>query len=896
MTSDSLSAAPAGPLESAPTVGAPAWTAAAPAEAGAAARLRALFDLHLDGVLSVAPEGRIGDANAAAAALLGAPADELRGRDVRSLFAPEDVEGSAERLAAAMLGAPQSWEATLAGEGARSTVHLAAVPIVEDGLVMGAYLIAHDVTPHRVLEAQLAHRAFHDPLTGLANRALFRDRVEQALARDPTGEHVAVIFVDLDDFKKVNDTQGTPPATRCWSRVAAMLVESTRGCDLIARFGGDEFAVLLARIAHPDHVSAVAARIAAALRRPIALPERAVVVGASLGIARGHPATNADELLREADLAMYRAKAAGKGHLATYAAGALALAEERAALTDDLRRALEGDASGGRLSLVYQPVVELATGRVSTYEALARWWHPARGEVPPSTFVPLAEDTGLVVTLGRWVLRAACAQLQRWQAAAPEAERPTVRVNMSRCELEQPTLLRDVADALESAGITAGQLTLELPESAVMRRPEEALVTLHGLRELGVRLAIDDFGTGASSLGHLPRFPVDELKIDRGFVNAAPEDAEAEAVVRATIALGHALRLRLVAEGVERPSQRAWLADVGCDMGQGYLFAEPGAPDRIHGVPDRPACPASVSRASRAPIGRRRGAAAGVTAPRDPRDEIARARSLLGGAERLLVFTGAGVSAESGVPTFRGAGGVWNSLRAEELATPQAFARDPRLVWEWYGWRRELVATCLPNPAHHAVARVAAARPDTTVVTQNVDGLHQRAAAEAAGGAPVVALHGTLFGERCARWPACATRGALAADVDATREATLPRCPACGALLRPDVVWFGEPLDAADLEAAFAAAGRADACLVVGTSAVVQPAASVAAAARPRRGAPGRGERRGHAAVGPRGGVAARARGRAGAAAAGPLRRRPALAGHAREIREAPGRVDWAWA
>jgi diguanylate cyclase (GGDEF)-like protein/PAS domain S-box-containing protein len=564
--------------------------------AAVAARLRALFDLHVDAVLAVSPDGTVGDVNAAAAVLLGVPVNELRGRPLVALVAAEDRARCEERLDAALAGESQSWEADLAiGPEGRSAAQLSAVPITEDGAVKGVFVVAHDVSSHRTLEAQLAHRAFHDPLTGLANRALFRDRVDQALARDPSGEHVAVIFVDLDDFKKVNDTQGHAAGDALLVRVAAMLLESTRGCDLIARFGGDEFAVLLARIAHPDHVSAVAARIAAALRRPIALPERAVVVGASLGIARGHPGTNADELLREADLAMYRAKAAGKGHLATYAAGALAMAEERAALTDDLRRALEGDASGGRLSLVYQPVVELATGRVSTYEALARWWHPTRGEVPPSTFVPLAEDTGLVVSLGRWVLRAACAQLQRWQAAAPDAERPTVRVNMSRCELEQPTLLRDVADALEFAGITAGQLTLELPESAVMRRPEEALVTLHGLRELGVRLAIDDFGTGASSLGHLPRFPVDELKIDRGFVNAAPEDAEAEAVVRATIALGHALRLRLVAEGVERPAQRAWLADVGCDMGQGYLFAEPGAPDRVHGVSDRPPRPASAA-------------------------------------------------------------------------------------------------------------------------------------------------------------------------------------------------------------------------------------------------------------------------------------------------------------
>ncbi|MGZ8413973.1 MAG: SIR2 family NAD-dependent protein deacylase [Gemmatirosa sp.] len=224
--------------------------------------------------------------------------------------------------------------------------------------------------------------------------------------------------------------------------------------------------------------------------------------------------------------------------------------------------------------------------------------------------------------------------------------------------------------------------------------------------------------------------------------------------------------------------------------------------------------------------------------------DVARARALLRDARRLLVFTGAGVSAESGVPTFRGAGGVWNSLRAEELATPQAFARDPRLVWEWYAWRRTLVARCEPNAAHHAIARHVAAHGESVVVTQNVDGLHQRAASAAdpaRGPSSVVALHGNLFGVRCVRWPQCDTRGeidvAIDAAIDATRRDTLPTCERCGALLRPDVVWFGEALDEADLQAAFDAAQRADACLVVGTSAVVQPAASVAAAAA-RAGAP----------------------------------------------------------
>ena len=553
-----------------------------------AARLRALFDLHVDGVLAVDPEGIVGEVNVAAAHLLEDTVEGIRGCAFVDLLAPDDRGRSAERLSAALQGLPQSWEADLApADDVRRAVQLAAVPIVEADAIVGAFVVAHDVTSRRAVEAQLTYRAFHDPLTGLANRALFRDQLEQALARDPSGEHVAVIFVDLDDFKKVNDTQGHAAGDALLVRVAALLLESTRGCDLIARFGGDEFAVLLSRIAQSDHVSGVAARIAAALRRPIGLPMRAVVVGASLGIAHGRPGITADDLLRDADLAMYRAKASGKGNLA-YAAGAQALVESRAVLHEDLRCALDGDPAGGRLSLAYQPVVELATGRIVTYEALARWWHPEHGEVPPATFVPLAEDTGLIVVLGRWVLRAACAQLRQWEAARPEGARPTVRVNISRCELEQPTLLRDVADALEQSGIAAGQLTLELSEASVMRRPDETLVTLHGLRELGVRLAIDNFGTAASSFGHLRRFPVDELKIDRNVLGGAPEDPDAEAVVRSMLALGRALQLRMVAEGIERPTQRAWLADVGCELGQGYLLAPPGAPDRVHGVSERP--------------------------------------------------------------------------------------------------------------------------------------------------------------------------------------------------------------------------------------------------------------------------------------------------------------------
>jgi diguanylate cyclase (GGDEF)-like protein len=471
----------------------------------------------------------------------------------------------------------------------------------------------HDITERKALEARLSHQAFHDPLTGLANRARLRERVEAALARDATGPNVAVLYVDLDDFKRVNDSLGHAAGDRLLAEVAGRLLHATRGCDTVARLGGDEFAVLLERVRGGEDARVVAARVGAALRAPFAVENTEVVVGASVGIARvadlaapdagpggapggapaPDPAAAADLLLRGADVAMYAAKRAGKGRFAVYDRGMNADAFARLELEADLRRAVApGDgahAAGEELRVHYQPIVELATGRPVGAEALVRWQHPRRGLIAPGAFVPLAEETGLVVPLGWHVLAAACAEAAGWPARGGAG--PTLTVNVSARQLVEPGFVDAVSEVLARSGLAPARLLLELTESVLAQHDGPTLATLRGLKALGVRLGIDDFGTGYSSLRYLQRFPVDVLKVDRSFVAglggaAAPagEAAASVALAHAVIALGRTLSLRTVAEGVETEAQRARLCELGCEFGQGYLFARPVPADELRAL------------------------------------------------------------------------------------------------------------------------------------------------------------------------------------------------------------------------------------------------------------------------------------------------------------------------
>jgi diguanylate cyclase (GGDEF)-like protein len=423
---------------------------------------------------------------------------------------------------------------------------------------------------------ELALLAFRDPLTKLSNRALFRERVEQALHSNgaATGS-LAVLFIDLDNFKAVNDTFGHNIGDRLLVDVAARLLHTTRGCDTVARLGGDEFGILLDGDQGSDCL-AVAERTVASLHRPSTIEGRVIHVGASIGLAYATDDETADELLRNADVAMYAAKEGGKGCYRVFAPEMHAALLDRAELETALRSALQHE----EFALEFQPIVELASESITGYEALARWRNPRRGNVPPAVFVPLAEECGVILDLGRWVLREACREAARWEQMLP-AVPITVSVNVSSHQLEHDGFVAELTDVLADAGLSAGRLVLEITESVIMRDSALNLERLRQLKRLGVRLAIDDFGTGFSSLAYLQRFPVDVIKIDKAFVNSVAISANDEALARTIIMLSDTLRLTTVAEGIEYRDQQETLRTLGCDLGQGFLFSRPVAGDQI---------------------------------------------------------------------------------------------------------------------------------------------------------------------------------------------------------------------------------------------------------------------------------------------------------------------------
>ncbi len=429
-----------------------------------------------------------------------------------------------------------------------------------------------DVTERKRLEDELAHQAFHDPLTNLANQALFRNRVEHATARAARRESPhAVLFLDLDNFKTVNDSLGHTVGDELLVAVAQRLQRHVRGADTAARLGGDEFAVLLDDIEAEGDATRLAERLILALSAPFSSGGREVVVGVSIGIAFHDPALSSDQLLRNADLAMYRAKAAGKGRAQVFEPEMHTAALERLDMEADLRRAL----GRGELSVQYQPIVAVGVGVISSVEALVRWRHPVRGLLSPVTFIPLAEETGLIHELGRQVLFEACLQARRWQLDHPSVPGLTVSVNLSPRQLTHADIVDQVQRALDASGLPAPCLVLEITEGAMMADTEVAIAKLTALKAMGVRLAIDDFGTGYSSLSYLQRFPVEIVKIDRSFVAAMETDDQKASLPRAIISLARTMQLQVVAEGVETAAQLELLSELGCDFAQGYYLARP---------------------------------------------------------------------------------------------------------------------------------------------------------------------------------------------------------------------------------------------------------------------------------------------------------------------------------
>jgi diguanylate cyclase (GGDEF)-like protein len=426
----------------------------------------------------------------------------------------------------------------------------------------------------RAAEKRLQWEATHDLLTVLPNRSLLKERLARAVERikeDP-GYGFAVLFLDLDRFKNVNDSLGHGVGDLLLKEVARRLRHSVYETDMVARLGGDEFVVLLENVADPDDAAEVAKRLQNALRAPIKLFGHELYTTASFGIVQGSPAyDDPEELLRDADTAMYHAKEAGKARHAVFGTAMRTRAISRLRLETDLRRAVEG----GEFAVYYQPVVWLASGRVSGFEALVRWQHPERGLVPPDDFVPIAEETGLIFPIGLSVLREACRQVSLWRSRFPNHRPLTVSVNISTGQLASPDLADLVAGALGEAGLDGRNLVLEITESSIMRNEAAASEAFSRLKTLGVRIHVDDFGTGHSSLASLHHYPVDALKIDRSFVGRMGAEKQRAEIVHTITSLAHQLGMETVAEGVDNLEQLERLREMGCDRAQGYLFSRP---------------------------------------------------------------------------------------------------------------------------------------------------------------------------------------------------------------------------------------------------------------------------------------------------------------------------------
>jgi diguanylate cyclase (GGDEF)-like protein/PAS domain S-box-containing protein len=427
-------------------------------------------------------------------------------------------------------------------------------------------IAAIDITERKRAEARVAFMAHHDALTGLPNRVLLRLRMEEMLASlRRNGESLAALCIDLDNFKTVNDTLGHPFGDLLLQAVADRLRALVCEQDTVARLGGDEFAILQTGIAGPDEVSALAQGVLASIGAPFDLDGHQVCIGASIGIAvASHDSADADRLLKSSDMALYRAKGDGRNTFRFFEAEMDARAQARRTLELDMRQAL----AAGELALHYQPLVELASGGITGFEALLRWPHATRGMIPPAEFVPVAEETGLIGQLGAWVLRKACADAVLWP------DHVKVAVNLSPLQFRTGNLLQVVIDALKESGLSARRLELEITETLLLERSEAVLATLHALRALGVRISMDDFGTGYSSLSYLRSFPFDKIKIDRSFVHGLKAQADSQAIVRAIVSLGSSLGITITAEGIEDESDLACLKAEGCNEGQGYLFAK----------------------------------------------------------------------------------------------------------------------------------------------------------------------------------------------------------------------------------------------------------------------------------------------------------------------------------
>jgi diguanylate cyclase (GGDEF)-like protein/PAS domain S-box-containing protein len=548
------------------------------------ARFRSLVQHSSDVMTITGRDGTVRYMSPSVERVLGFDPDGLLGSSVLDLVDPTFQS----RLGSVLLGANGKHDADVESlelrmrhhDGTWLRVETVVTDLTHDPNVEGLVLNTRDITERKNFEEQLSHQAFHDSVTGLANRALFQNRVAHALERCArTDAGVSILFLDLDDFKTVNDSLGHAAGDRLLAEVGDRLDRCIRTADTAARLGGDEFAILLEDGGF-EMAAEIAERVMEELGKPCHLEGKEVFVRASIGIAFADLFSDQrpDDLLRDADLAMYMAKSQGKGRYQVFEPVMHQTVLERLELKADLQRAVERQ----EFVLHYQPIFVLETGRISGVEALVRWRHPTRGLVAPDQFIPLAEECGLIVPLGYWVLAEACRRaLDLEQFRTDDGPPLTMSVNLSAKQLQQPDLIDQVRQNLEATGVDPSRLALEITESVMMADMEVSAVRLQQLKDLGVQIALDDFGKGYSSLNYIRQFPVDILKVDKSFIDGVDQDGEVSALTGAIIDLASVLKIRPVAEGIEESEQLERLIELGCDLGQGFLFSRPLEPGAL---------------------------------------------------------------------------------------------------------------------------------------------------------------------------------------------------------------------------------------------------------------------------------------------------------------------------